>query len=70
MFKLQVQDDDKDSEVWRDVKATDGRLLTFEKETDARARLEQLFPILVQMERYGAGAKRARVVSMYAKNPG
>jgi hypothetical protein len=68
MFKLQVQEDDKDPEAWHDVKASDGKLLTFEKEAEARARLEQLFPILVKMERYAAGSKRTRVVSMYAEN--
>jgi hypothetical protein len=31
-----VQEDDKDSEVWHDFKAPDGRLLTFEKEAGAR----------------------------------
>ena len=70
MFKLQVQDDDKNPDVWHDVKAPDGRLLTFEKEAEARARLEQLFPMLVKMERYAAGAKRTRVVSMYAEGAG
>jgi hypothetical protein len=67
MFKLQVQEDEKDSEAWHDVKAPDGKLLTFEKETDARATLEQLFPLLVKMERY-AGPKRTRVVSMYTED--
>ena len=68
MFKLQVQEDESDPEAWHDVMASDGKLLTFEKETEARARLEQLFPILVKMERYAAGSKRTRVVSMYAEN--
>jgi hypothetical protein len=67
MFKLQVQEDEKDADAWHDVKAADGKLLTFEQETEARARLEQLFPILVKMERYGVGSKRTRVVSMYAE---
>lgn len=68
MFKLQVQEDDKNPEAWHDVKAPDGKLLTFYKEAEARARLEQLFPILVKMERYGAGSKRTRVISMYAED--
>ena len=67
MFKLQVQEDDKDSQAWHDVKGPDGKLLIFEKEAEARVRLEQLFPILVKMERYAAGSKRTRVVSMYAE---
>ena len=68
MFKLQVQEDEKDPEAWHDVKAADGKLLTFEKEADARAKLEQLFPLLVKMERYAAGPKRTRVVSMYTED--
>ena len=68
MFKLQVQEDEKDPAAWHDVKAADGKLLTFEKEADARAKLEQLFPLLVKMERYAAGPKRTRVVSMYTED--
>ena len=63
MFKLQVQDDDEDARVWHDVKNAEGRLLTFEKEADARAQLEVLFPVLVKMERY-AGPKRTRVINI------
>ena len=40
MFKLQVQEDDKDPQAWHDVHGPDGKLLTFEKETEARARFE------------------------------
>lgn len=61
MFKLQVQDDDNDARVWHDVKGANGELLKFEKEGDARAKLEALFPVLVKMERY-AGPKRTRVI--------
>ena len=68
MFKLQVQEDDKDPQAWHDVLGADGKLLIFDKETEARARLEQLFPILVKLERYAAGSKRTRVVSMYAED--
>jgi len=67
MFKLQVQEDEQDPQAWHDVKGPDGKLLTFDKETEAHARLEQLFPILVKMERYAADSKRTRVVSMYAE---
>jgi hypothetical protein len=67
MFKLQVQEDEQDPQAWHDVKGPDGKLLTFDKEAEAHARLEQLFPILVKMERYAAGSKRTRVVSMYAE---
>ena len=64
MFKLQVQEDEKDASAWHDVKGPDGKLLTFEKEADARANLEALFPILVKMERYAADSKRTRVISI------
>ena len=62
MFKLQVQDDDNDARVWHDVKGADGAVLTFEKEDQARAKLEELYPILVKMERYAADSKRTRVI--------
>jgi hypothetical protein len=65
MFKLQVQDDESDARVWHDVKSAGGKLLTFEKEADARAKLEALFPVLVKMEQY-AGPKRTRVINIIA----
>jgi len=65
MFKLQVQEDDNDPQAWHDVKGPDGKLLSFDKESDARAKLEQLFPVLVKMERYAADTKRTRVISIY-----
>jgi hypothetical protein len=65
MFKLQVQEDNNDPQAWHDVKGPDGKLLTFEKESEARAKLEQLFPILVKMERYAADSKRTRVISIF-----
>jgi hypothetical protein len=67
MFKLQVQEDESDPQAWHDVKGPDGKLLVFEKESEARAKLEQLFPILVKMERYAAGSKRTRVISMFSE---
>lgn len=63
-FKLQVQDDDNDARVWHDVKAPDGSLLTFDKEADARARLEELYPVLVKLERFSSGSKRTRVLAI------
>ena len=63
MFKLQVQDDDNDARVWHDVKGTNGELLRFEKEAEARAKLLELFPVLVKMEGY-AGPKRTRVINI------
>jgi hypothetical protein len=64
MFKLQVQDDDNDARVWHDVKGPDGRLLTFDNEPEARAKLEELYPVLVKLERYSAGSKRTRVLNI------
>jgi hypothetical protein len=64
MFKLQVQDDENDARVWHDVKGPDGSVLTFDKEQDARARLEDLYPVLVKLERYSAGSKRTRVIAI------
>ena len=64
MFKLQVQDDDNDARVWHDVKGPNGALLTFDNEADARAKLEELYPVLVKLERYSSGSKRTRVLNI------
>ena len=64
MFKLQVQDDDNDARVWHDVRSPDGALLTFKDESEARAKLEELYPVLVKLERYSAGSKRTRVLNI------
>ena len=61
-YKLQVQDDDAQPTVWRDIKNDDGSLLVFDKEPTARDQLEQLFPVLVKLEKFAAGPKRTRVV--------
>jgi hypothetical protein len=61
-YKLQVQDDDKRPDLWHDVKNEHGEMLTFEKETEARARLRELFPVLVKLEEFASGPKRTRVV--------
>ena len=47
--------------IWSDVRGADGAVLTFDSESEARARLAELYPIEVQMERYGGG-KRTRVI--------
>ena len=65
-FKLQVQDDDARADVWRDVKDAGGALLLFQNEPDARSHLEQLFPVLVKLEKFAAGPKRTRVVIVNA----
>lgn len=66
MFKLQVQDDEECSENWRDVKNEQGQPLVFATETEARSKLEELFPVLVKLELFAAGPKRTRVIVMNA----
>lgn len=61
MFKIEVEDG---KGIWSDVRGADGAVLTFEKEEDARAKLAELFPVIVQMEKY-AGGKRTRVVRIF-----
>ncbi len=61
VYKLEVEDG---RGIWTDVRGADGAILTFEKEEDARARLNELYPVLVQMEKYG-DPKRTRVVRVY-----
>jgi hypothetical protein len=63
MFKMQVQDAPGNPRSWHDVNGPDGRPLTFEKEADARARLEALYPVEVRMEKY-TGPKVTRVVAI------
>jgi hypothetical protein len=61
MFKIEVEDG---RGLWSDVRGADGEILTFEKEDEARAKLAELFPVLVQMEKY-TGGKRTRVIRIY-----
>ncbi len=65
-YKLQVQDDDAQPLNWRDVKSADGKPLVFNDEPAARSQLEQLFPVLVKLEKFAAGPKRTRVVVVNA----
>ena len=65
-YKLQVQDDDANAAIWHDVNAENGSPLLFANESEARAKLETLFPVLVQLERYAAGPKRTRVIVVNA----
>ena len=58
VFKIEVEDG---RGIWTDVRGADGNILTFEQEDEARAKLAELFPVLVQMEKY-AGGKRTRVI--------
>jgi hypothetical protein len=61
MFKIEVEDS---RGVWSDVRDANGTVLTFEKEDDARVKLRELYPVLVQMEQYGGG-KRTRIVRVF-----
>lgn len=57
-FKIEVE---AGNGIWSDVRGSDSKVLTFDSETEARAKLGELYPIEVQMERYGGG-KRTRVI--------
>ena len=61
-YKLQVQDDDANATIWHDVNADNGAPLLFQDESQARAKLETLFPVLVKLERFASGPKRTRVI--------
>jgi hypothetical protein len=61
-YKLQVQEDETDHRLWHDVSEPGGGLWFFENESEARAKLEELFPVLVGLERFAAGPKRTRVI--------
>ncbi len=63
MFKIEVEDSNG---VWSDVRGADGNILTFENENDARAKLMELYPVMVRMEKY-AGGKHARVVRVHLR---
>jgi hypothetical protein len=64
MYKLQVQDDANDPSSWHDVMGADGGVLTFKDEAEARRRLEELYPVQVKAERFDAGPKVTRVLSI------
>lgn len=61
-YKLQVQEDDSQPSLWHDVKSDAGSLLVFQDEGQARAKIEELFPVLVKLERFASGPKRTRVL--------
>ncbi len=58
MFKIEIEDGNG---IWKDVRGVDGAILTFAQEDEARAKLTELYPVLVQMEKYG-DPKRTRVI--------
>ena len=57
-YKIEVEDG---RGLWSDVRGADGSILIFDDENKARAKLAELYPVLVQMEKY-AGGKRTRVI--------
>jgi hypothetical protein len=63
-YKLQVQEDENDPRSWHDVLAPDGTLLVFDGEQDARAKLQELYPVLFKLEKFSAGPKRTRVLAI------
>jgi hypothetical protein len=65
-FKLQVQEDESDPRLWHDVHDAAGRLYLFDRQDDARAKLEELFPVLFKLEQFAAGPKRTRVIAIHA----
>ena len=60
MYKIEVQEENG---LWHDVKGGDGKPLTFASKDSARAKLAEMFPVLVKMEQY-AGGKRTRVIEI------
>ena len=60
MFKIETQEDNG---LWHDVRGADGTPLKFATQDEARAKLEEMFPVLVKMEKY-AGGKRTRVIAV------
>lgn len=60
MFKIEIQ---QENGLWEDVKSPGGELMLFSTRGDAQTRLEELFPVLVKMEKYG-DAKRTRVIEI------
>ena len=61
IFKIEVE---AENGIWSDVRGADGALLTFTSQDAARAKLAELYPVLVQMEKYGGG-KRTRVIRIF-----
>ena len=57
-YKIEVEDD---KGLWHDERGADGAPLIFDDEGAARAKLAELYPVLVKMESYGGG-KRTRVI--------
>jgi hypothetical protein len=69
-YKLQVQEDEADPRQWHDVVDASGRLLVFDDEGAARAKLEELYPVLFKLEKFAAGPKRTRVITIVRDDEG
>jgi hypothetical protein len=63
-YKLQVQEDESDHRLWHDVLSPAGTPYVFDREEEARAKLAELFPVLVGLEKFAAGPKRTRVITI------
>lgn len=61
-YKIEVE---ADNGIWSDVRGADG-VLIFDSEAQARAKLAELYPLAVQMERFGGG-KRTRVIRILSE---
>jgi len=61
LFKIETEEGNG---IWTDVRDADGKILTFDSQAAAQAKLAELFPVLVKMESY-AGGKRTRVVQIF-----
>ena len=57
-----MQENDATPDVWRDVLDEAGQLKLFTSQTEARASLNSLFPVLVKLEAFGVDRKRTRVI--------
>ena len=61
LFKIETEDGNG---IWTDVHGADGKILTFDSQAAAQAKLAELYPVQVKMEKY-AGGKHTRVVQVF-----
>ena len=61
MFKIEIQEDNG---LWRDVRGADGKPLTFKTKDEARAKLKELYPVMVEMDKY-LDENRTRVIAIW-----
>ncbi len=60
MYKAEIQEENG---LWHDVRGADGKALIFATDSEAHAKLAEMFPVMVKMEKFG-GDKRTRVVAV------